>query len=111
MHAAFDTSFEKNMLLFRQTLRLIAAGILLTSAASGQTSIVSATLEQPAEPPLQYQSIFSRYQNHTEPVPERWQEANQKVHAIGGWRAYAQESNAPEPTHDATHKAAPGGQP
>ena len=101
VHVAFYTPFEKNMLLFRQTLSLIAVGFLLSCSALGQTS----------EPTLQFESIFSRYQNYTEPAPERWQDANQKVHAIGGWRAYAQESNAPEPTQDAKHKAASGGQP
>ena len=50
---------------------------------------------------LPYQSVFERYQRHTDAEITPWQQSNQVVTERGGWRAYAQESSAHENPHDA----------
>ena len=63
---------------------------------------------------LAYRSSFDAYRMHREQAPADWRGSNNTVGAIGGWRAYAQESqpvvpgastNAADP--HAGHGAAP----
>ena len=48
--------------------------------------------------PLTYRSTFATYRRLSEPDAMAWREANDQVGRIGGWRAYAREANAPEPS-------------
>jgi len=50
---------------------------------------------------LPYQSVFERYQRHTDAEITSWQQSNQVVTERGGWRAYAQETSAHEAPHNA----------
>lgn len=49
-----------------------------------------------------YQSAFDGYQSFTQEELLPWRQANDTVHAIGGWRAYAKEASDP-----GTHEAIP----
>ena len=49
--------------------------------------------------PFKYSSIFSYYEIFKDQPLRSWQEANDRVGAIGGWRYYAREGQKPaEPT-------------
>ena len=101
------------MFKFIKPLCLAIAGGVLASAAAGQTAPdATGTVAEisPATPP-QYQSVFSGYRTYTDQPLESWQNANQKVHTVGGWRAYAKEAHAPEPTNPSPQKATAGEQP
>jgi hypothetical protein len=48
-------------------------------------------------PAATYSSPLARYRPAGEIKPGSWQEVNQTVTRIGGWRAYAREASQPEP--------------
>ena len=47
---------------------------------------------QAAPAPLAYKSAFEGYQPFTDDKTVNWKEANDNVARIGGWRAYAKQS-------------------
>jgi hypothetical protein len=57
-------------------------------------------------PPLSHVSALAAYRAAGDGKVGNWQEANQTVTRIGGWRAYAREAAAPAPA-----SAAPGAAP
>jgi hypothetical protein len=61
--------------------------------------------------PLVYRSTFASYRRLSEPEPMAWREAIDQVGRIGGWRAYAREANAPEPSPAPATKPAPSPDP
>lgn len=89
------------MFIFIKPLCIAIAGGVFASAATGQTAPnTTGTITEisPSVPPPHYPSVFSGYRAYADQPLERWQEANQKVQAIGGWRAYAKEAHAPDTT-------------
>lgn len=46
-------------------------------------------------PPMDYRSALEGYQPFTEQTLAPWQQSNDTVRAVGGWRAYARESRPP----------------
>lgn len=52
---------------------------------------------QAAVPALVWRSSFIGFRGIALPPVLGWKEANDQVHRIGGWRAYAREANEPEP--------------
>jgi len=54
-----------------------------------------ATVVPTARAPLVYRSAFDGYQPDRELEAANWKQANDTVHAIGGWRSYARESAPP----------------
>jgi hypothetical protein len=51
----------------------------------------------PVEPRSVYTSPFATYRRFKDEAVGNWAQANDRVRAIGGWRAYARESQAPQP--------------
>lgn len=100
------------MFIFIKSLCLAIAGCVLASAVAGQTasSATDTAAEKLHISPSQYQSAFSGYRVYTDQPLESWQKSNQQVQAIGGWRAYAKEALAPEPTTPAPQNATAGEQ-
>ncbi len=72
---------------------------LLAGSAMAQTP---AEQNQPA-PPIQltYTSPLNDYQAYADQSVQSWQEANDTVGRIGGWRTYAREARTAEPAKDA----------
>ena len=70
-------------------------------AALGRADPLNPKAEVPA---LQHASALADYRRLADDKPVAWKEANDTVHRIGGWRAYAREASqsASAPT------AAPG---
>ena len=101
------------MFIFIKPLCLAIAGGVLASSAVGQTALAATEPDTATVPPpaLLFQSIFTQYRAYTDQPLERWQDANQQVQSIGGWRAYAKEAHAPEPTNPPPQKTITGGQP
>lgn len=52
----------------------------------------NAAAAQAAIPKLSYRSPFGAYQTDKVEEPRSWREVNDRVGAIGGWRAYAREA-------------------
>ena len=85
---------------------LPATLVWATAAAWAQDSRPSNPPKPAADPldatapvaPLVYRSTFASYRRLSEPEPLAWREAIDQVGRIGGWRAYAREANAPEPS-------------
>jgi hypothetical protein len=76
---------------------------LLAGSALAQT----ATEKMPPAPPAQltYTSPLNGYQAYTDQPVQSWQEANDTVGRIGGWRTYAREARTAEPAKDAAPAA------
>jgi hypothetical protein len=55
---------------------------------------------------LQYFSVFTHYQNFREQPLHSWQETNDNVGKIGGWRFYARDAQQPD-TGSSTDDAKP----
>lgn len=71
-----------------------AAGLLfLPAALMAQTG--PAPVQAPA--PIDYRSAFEGYQAFGDDQPLSWQQVNDTVREIGGWRAYAREAQANPP--------------
>ncbi len=63
---------------------------------------------QAGVPALNYASSFARYRRMSEAQPIPWREANDAVARIGGWRAYARETQQPDAAGAATPSQTPG---
>jgi len=76
---------------------------MLASSAWAQTT----TEQKPPTPPaaLSYTSPLNGYQAYTDQPVQSWQETNDTVGRIGGWRTYAREARTAEPAKDATPAA------
>lgn len=76
---------------------------LLASSALAQTT---AEQKPPASPTqLRYTSPLNAYQTYTDQPVQSWQDANDTVGRIGGWRTYAREARTAEPAKDAAPAA------
>lgn len=78
----------------------IAAAALAAVAASVQAA-PEPTRRDPANPQadvpaVSYRSPFTDYRRFGDQPVADWRALNDQVRAIGGWRAYAREANAPE---------------
>ncbi|MCF8167279.1 MAG: hypothetical protein K9K38_04060 [Rhodoferax sp.] len=98
------------MQFFRTSTCLAAAFALLSSAAAlGQSDPAKPQSEAAPAPPLpEFVSIFSRYRGYADQALDSWQDANQRVQQIGGWRAYAREIQQPAPVDRPPDRALPG---
>lgn len=75
---------------------------LWTTTAIGQTALtnstasrVAAASEATGTAPATYRSAFEDYQPYTDEKLINWREANDNAGRIGGWRAYAKETELP----------------
>lgn len=66
-----------------ETWPTAAVGANAADASSAQSAV------------WRYVSVFAQYQPYAEQAIASWPEANATVQRIGGWRAYAKESQAP----------------
>ena len=90
----------------RSCLRLLLLGAAsFVAAAWAQTPAVSSMSPEAGALDNMYQPPLAGYQPFTGENVISWQEANEEVGRIGGWRAYARESQQP----GATKPAASGG--
>ncbi|QKO23398.1 hypothetical protein [Rhodoferax sp. BAB1] len=71
---------------------------LLASSALAQTAAEQKPLAPPAQ--LSYTSPLNGYQAYTDQPVQSWQEANDTVGRIGGWRTYAREARTADPAKD-----------
>jgi hypothetical protein len=74
-----------------------AVGIAITaapaqSASGSHPDPLDAAASTPKAP---YESVLKGYRGLGEGKPTPWSDANDTVKRIGGWRAYARETNAP----------------
>ena len=87
----------------------VGAAALLSAAVSTATA-------QPAPPPAPaaasavYQSALSGYRSYADQPVQSWREANDRVGRIGGWKAYAKESQggSADESHQGHDVASPG---
>jgi hypothetical protein len=93
--------------------RLLLPVLVIPLFASGGT--LSAGLAEEASPPAPrppvYVSSFDGYRRFADQPVDSWAAANARVRQIGGWRAYARESQtpiAPEPTSADTKSSSDG---
>jgi hypothetical protein len=105
-------------------LRVLPLGLLLflgsdahsqpsgTPPPGATPATVARTVADPeaATKPLAYRSPFSEYRADKAEELGSWREVNDRVGAIGGWRVYAREAQAPQPAPTAveSQKPAPG---
>lgn len=71
-------------------------------AASAQAEPVAGRKSDPIDagasvPAVVYESALSRYRRAADERQLPWRESNDTAARIGGWRAYARESQPPEP--------------
>ncbi len=79
--------------------RLIKA-ILINAMCSGlllawTLPLTAQAKDAPLSDALTYRSVFEGYQAYTREKQPEWQQANERVRQIGGWRVYARESEEP----------------
>lgn len=87
--------------MLKSVSRLVPALFAAAFAASAQTPSrnPSGALDPSAEVPrATYQSSLAQYKRHTAEAVGSWKHANETVNRIGGWRTYAREAQAPEPS-------------
>jgi hypothetical protein len=80
---------------------LSLSGLLLSSSLAVAQPV---STDGPADPDaaslaayqLQYFSVFTDYQNFREQPVHSWQESNDNVGKIGGWRFYARDAQQPD---------------
>jgi hypothetical protein len=77
------------------------------SVATRAATTPTAADAQAAIPKLNYRSPFAAYQADRAEEPRSWREVNDRVGAIGGWRAYAREAQTATPTPPAAVPQAP----
>lgn len=99
---------------------LLLSGLLLSSSLAGAQPIsTDGTADPDAAKPaafqLQYFSVFTHYQSFREQTLPSWQETNDNVGRIGGWRFYARDAKQLETgastngvRHDAEEKRPSG---
>jgi hypothetical protein len=81
--------------------RLLLSGLLLSSSLAGAQPVSSdgtaaPDAAAPAAFQLQYVSVFTHYQPFREQPLLFWQETNDTVGKIGGWRFYARDAQQPD---------------
>lgn len=90
---------------------LLLSGLLFSSSLAGaQPASSDGTAAPDAAAPaafqLQYLSVFTHYQPFRDQPLLSWQETNDNVGKIGGWRFYARDAQQPE-TGTSTNDARP----
>lgn len=80
---------------------LLLSGLLLSSSLAGAQPVSSNGTADPnnSVPSIsnfQYFSVFTHYQPFREQPLHSWQETNDNVGKIGGWRFYARDAQQPE---------------
>lgn len=80
---------------------LLLSGLLLSSslAVAQPVSNHGTAVQNAAEPSpfqLPYFSVFTRYQSYREQPLSSWQETNDTVGKIGGWRFYTRDAQQPD---------------
>ncbi|MFN3302860.1 MAG: hypothetical protein ACK44A_03980 [Roseateles sp.] len=81
-------------------LRPLALSLALLAPAPtlwAQTRPADPADPQARVPEFRYVGALSRYRPLQEAPMASWQQANEKTHQAGGWRAYAREKLAEEP--------------
>ena len=75
---------------------------------AGSTWAQTTAEQKPPAPPaaLSYTSPLNAYQAYTDQPVQSWQEANDTVGRIGGWRTYAREARTEDPAKDGAPAAA-----
>lgn len=101
------------MHIFLKYLCCIGGSTTLAASALAQAPTVQTAATPPAtqaaaegsKPPVlpAWRSSFSDYRPHDAQALESWREANERVHAIGGWRAYAREIQQSAPPEQPAH--------
>ncbi len=82
---------------------------LLATAAFAQTPADAEAPKMALPTKLQYSSAISDYQAYKDQPVQSWQQANDRVGQIGGWRAYAKEIKTGVPA--SVQDAAPANDP
>jgi hypothetical protein len=93
--------------MFQTLLRWLVRATLCTTAFAAQAQGASSPTAAPAPradpldakasvPALSYRSSFARYRTFSDDKPLSWQQANDAVARIGGWRVYAREAQQPD---------------
>jgi len=82
---------------------------LLATAAFAQPPVDAEASKTVPPTQLQYSSAIGGYQAYTDQPVQSWQQANDKVGRIGGWRAYAKEIKTGVPA--SAQDAAPANDP
>ncbi len=85
------------------TLALLATAAFAQPAADAEASKTALPTQ------LQYSSAIDGYQAYTDQPAQSWQQANDRVGQIGGWRAYAKEIKTGVPA--SAQDAAPANDP
>lgn len=76
--------------------RALPAALCLAGAAAAQQPPKPDPLDAAAPvPPAVHRSALTERPRGQETAPQNWRDANQRVHQIGGWRAYAREAQQP----------------
>ena len=91
-------------------LSVSAAGALLALASAWPPAFAAAPADPGAavRPQVHRSTLAARAASAPpETAPGDWRAANERVRAVGGWRTYLREANAPEPA--ASAGATPGG--
>ncbi len=81
----------------------------LATAAFAQPSADTEASKTALPTQLQYSSAIGDYQAYTDQPAQSWQQANDRVGRIGGWRAYAKEIKTGVPA--SAQDAAPANDP
>lgn len=105
MSVRFQTVLSAVVLLAAASSALAQASGATSAAQSGTLSapVPAASAASASAPvaPLVYRSMFDGYRPFSEPPVVSWREANDLVGRIGGWQAYARESQGgPAADHD-----------
>ena len=79
----------------RWLVPLYALAVLSVSAQTAPASPPAAAPAMPAAP-APYRSALEGYQAFADQKMTPWQEANDTVGKVGGWRAYAKEAAQPD---------------
>jgi len=97
--------------IFHAAAPLLAGMLVCASPAPARADARSDPLDAKAPvPALKYQSSLAGYRRFADEKPTAWKEANETAARIGGWRAYAretQEGAAPGPGASAPAAASP----
>lgn len=62
-------------------------------------------------PPFVYRSALAEHKRYGEVPVASWQQANETVNRIGGWRVYAREASLPDATAPSAAASAPSSAP
>jgi hypothetical protein len=75
---------------------LFAASLLATLPHATQAARPDPLDPQVSVPRLTHESVFKQYRGQRDEKLRSWKDANDEVGRIGGWRAYARESQQPD---------------